>query len=398
MKAAHATIWLVLLVATNQQKQLIPGTLNDRLSAEGTTGIELQPSEDRHLPDLSGDDRVFKVRTPQFRPAGAPAGLIVALVESSGGAFLFVDTNVDGQLTASERIPYSLTQPREVSLTVTPAAAAGVSFPFRCRVLAEERNGKWQRFLWFTASFRAEGYAEIGGRRTLVSLPFNAMQGTVDVRRGPIGVDINGDGNIDFRGLSSPEVIFARNERVIFRVADRYISVEAADFAERTFFLREHSPEEYTYVEIRAGAPLPDFTFTDFDGRTRKLSDFKGKYLLLDVWGTWCGPCVADVPFLQAAYDRFRDRGFEILGLDFEHGASTETVRAFLKTKGVTWPNATSESVKDLIEKRFRITAFPTVILLDRDGLVVETSSSALRGKALMGTLERILDRREPVR
>jgi hypothetical protein len=59
-------------------------------------------------------------------------------------------------------------------------------------------------------------------------------------------------------------------------------SIESADFATHALLLREHEAEEYVYIEVRPGEPLPDFTFTDFEGRTRKLSDFRGKFLLLD--------------------------------------------------------------------------------------------------------------------
>ena len=46
--------------------------------------------------------------------------------------------------------------------------------------------------------------------------------------------------------------------------------------------------------------------------------------MLLDFWGTWCGPCIAEIPTLKAAYARFRDRGFEIVGIDYEHGEITQ--------------------------------------------------------------------------
>jgi hypothetical protein len=97
---------------------------------------------------------------------------------------------------------------------------------------------------------------------------------------------------------------------------------------------------------------------------------------------------------MKAAYDRFRERGFEILGIDYEYKATTETVRALLNEKKVDWPNATPESVKDLVEKRFRIMGFPTLILLDRDGVVIEHRPPELSGKRLMSTLERLLTTR----
>lgn len=376
------------------------GTLNERLVAEGGMAtIELKPSQDRDLPGVAAGDRVFRVATPQFRPLNAREGLPVAFVETTSGGWLFVDADVDGRLTQAERRPYvpedEYGGAPEVPVEIRLPAPGAPLLPFRCRVVSEEWEGQRRYHLHFTASFRAEGYVNLDGRRTLVSLPFDSSRGTVDIRRGKIGIDRDGDGTIDLRGISGPEFRFAKGERVILRVAEgRYVSVESANFAAKSFALRAHSVKEYTVIDVRVGAPLPDFAFEDFDGRRRKLSDFRGKYVLLDFWGTWCAPCVADLPVLKTAYDRFRDRGFEILGIDYEYTATADAVRKLLDEKGVRWPNATPESVKDLVEKQFRIWGFPTFILLDPAGTVIETRASALGGNALIPTLERILPAR----
>jgi thiol-disulfide isomerase/thioredoxin len=188
-------------------------------------------------------------------------------------------------------------------------------------------------------------------------------------------------------------MMFAKGSRVILPVGDRYFSVESADFAVRSFVLREHPPSAYTVIDVRPGVQVPDFGFTDFNGASRKFSEFRGRYVLLDFWGSWCAPCLADMPVLKTAYERFKDRGFEILGIDHEPETSTDTIRSFLKEKGITWPNATPESARDLVENRFRIWGFPTLILLDRDGRIVETRNHELSGSALISTLERVFQR-----
>lgn len=378
----------------NPVPTFITGKLNENLTSEGMAQIELRLSTSRDLPGIDEDDRVFKANTPQFRPPGAPDGLAVAFVETKTRTLLFVDVDRDGRFTERERFEYgTATQPvppREMTIDLPPVHPGDPTIPFRCRVV-----GVVQHFLQFTAGFRAEGYADIGGRRTLVSLPFNVGSGTVGIRRGMIGVDVNGDGRIDFAGLSGPEAMFANGDRVMFHVGDRYVSFESADFSARSFVLREHAAAEYVFIEVRAGEPLPDFAFTDFNGRSRKLSEFKGKYVLLDFWGTWCGPCVAEIPTLKAAYGRFRDRGFEILGIDYEHGEITPAVRdnvqSFLKTHDVPWTNATPDSVKELVENRLRILGFPTHLLLDRDGRVVSLPTTGSGSSDLLDALERTI-------
>lgn len=146
-------------------------------------------------------------------------------------------------------------------------------------------------------------------------------------------------------------------------------------------------------IDTRPGAEVPDFRFVDFNGHSRALTDFRGKYLLLDFWGSWCPPCRAEIPHAKDAYSRFRSRGFEILGMDYEREATVDDVRSYLTANGVGWTFARPDSVRDLIVERFRVNSFPTVILLDPDGRVVDLPRGSLRGRALAATLDRILPR-----
>jgi len=145
-------------------------------------------------------------------------------------------------------------------------------------------------------------------------------------------------------------------------------------------------------IDTSIGKQLPNFAFTDFNGRPRKLSDFSGKYLLLDFWGSWCGPCLGEFPTLKRIREQFKDRGFEILGLDYEkYDSPAASVGALLASLGIEWPNALPNSVKDLIKKRFKVATFPTTILVDRKGIVVDTDANGLRVDALPAFLEKAL-------
>ena len=70
-----------------------------------------------------------------------------------------------------------------------------------------------------------------------------------------------------------------------------------------------------------------DFDFVDFFGTRRRLSDYRGRYVLLDFWGVWCPNCRAEVPYLKDAYARFKSRGLEIIGMDYEKSATVSEVR-----------------------------------------------------------------------
>ena len=355
----------------------IVGTFADALiSGDGIAVFELRPSSDRDLPRVVPGDRVFKANLPQFRPPGAPNGLLIAYVEGERGATLFIDTNLDGRLEESEGRPYTAgadrTDAREIRVDLVTGVRGAPALPFRCRVVASPRP-----WIHFTAAFRAEGVAEIGGQRTVVRLPYNPSRNTVDIRRGMIEI-----GDVS---------TFLDNEQPVLRVNDRYVSFESADFAARTFVLKEHPPEAYRLIDYAPGSRLPDFSFTDLNGVSRKLSDFKGRYVLLDFWGTWCAPCVRDFPVLKALRDRFRDRGFEILGMDFEHSRPAGAVKMFLEGRGVDWPIAAPESVKDLIQHRFRIHGYPTLVLVDPEGVVVAVHGDA---DTMASVVEKAIEKR----
>ena len=131
---------------------------------------------------------------------------------------------------------------------------------------------------------------------------------------------------------------------------------------------------------LTVGASVPDFAFTDFNGKSRKFSEFRGKYVLLDFWATWCSPCLADMPRLRQLYDKYQARGFDILGLDSETlGQDTdetdqqtqEQAKKVAAAKGAVWTHATAATAVPVANKVFKVQILPTKILIDREGKVV---------------------------
>ena len=123
-----------------------------------------------------------------------------------------------------------------------------------------------------------------------------------------------------------------------------------------------------------AAAPLFDFDFDvkTTDGKTLKLKDLKGKVVIVDVWGTWCPPCRAEIPHFVKLYDTFKEKGLEIVGLAWERDQdeAANLVKAFAEKTGIKYPLSILEQESELLKKIPEFGAFPTTLFIDREGKV----------------------------
>ncbi|MBL8891438.1 MAG: redoxin domain-containing protein [Planctomycetaceae bacterium] len=114
------------------------------------------------------------------------------------------------------------------------------------------------------------------------------------------------------------------------------------------------------------------------------LADYKDKVVLVDFWGTWCGPCVASLPELSKLHEKYEAKGFEILGVAADN---SETLKAFLEKNPLAWKNVVDGETE--IATQYGIEAFPTTLLIDKHGKHVATN---LHGEALEKAIELLLD------
>jgi thiol-disulfide isomerase/thioredoxin len=138
-------------------------------------------------------------------------------------------------------------------------------------------------------------------------------------------------------------------------------------------------------TEVGAVAPL--FTQNDPEGNPISLESFRGNYLLIDFWASWCGPCRKENPNVVAAYNKYNDMGFDILGVSLDDNG--EKWIAAIDKDGLTW-----SQVGDLkgwaneVGQLYGVNSIPHSILLDKDGVIIAKN---LRGKELHEKLEEVL-------
>jgi peroxiredoxin len=117
------------------------------------------------------------------------------------------------------------------------------------------------------------------------------------------------------------------------------------------------------------GGRAPNFTVPDLDGQMVSLADFKGQLVLLNIWASWCAPCVQEMPSMEKLYQELKDEKFVILAVSIDESGA-EVVRPFMKKHGLSF-NALIDSAGTL-KNLYRITGVPESFVIDRQGNIIQ--------------------------
>lgn len=123
------------------------------------------------------------------------------------------------------------------------------------------------------------------------------------------------------------------------------------------------------------------------DGEIIRLSDFKGKVVLVDFWATWCGPCKALEPRERALKQMYKDRPFEILGVALD---SKDRLKSYLEKNPLPWPNIVDGSQS--LSKQFDVAAVPTFMLIDAQGNLIKTWTGGQNFDQIERAIEKALN------
>jgi len=133
----------------------------------------------------------------------------------------------------------------------------------------------------------------------------------------------------------------------------------------------------------------PDFELKDVNGKTIRLSDYRGQVVLLNFWATWCGPCKIEIPWFVEFQRTFKDRGFTVIGVSVDEDG-WEAVRPFLAARQVNYPVVIA--TPEVETKYGGVEALPMSFLIDRDGRIASTHVGLVTKKTYEEEIRQLLD------
>jgi cytochrome c biogenesis protein CcmG/thiol:disulfide interchange protein DsbE len=150
---------------------------------------------------------------------------------------------------------------------------------------------------------------------------------------------------------------------------------------------RRHASGPALTPSASIGKPAPDFTLEDLEGKQVRLSDFRGKAVLLDFWETTCGPCKVEIPWLVELQNQYRAQGLEIVGVALDDSGRAN-IQKFAKEMGM---NYTILQGRDGVGDEYGVIGWPTTYFIDRSGKIVEADEGLVSRGEIESNIKKAL-------
>ncbi len=138
---------------------------------------------------------------------------------------------------------------------------------------------------------------------------------------------------------------------------------------------------------VSVGELAPDFTLVDLEGNQVSLSDFRGETVFINFWATWCPPCRAEMPEIEAIYQEYTDKDVVVIGVDLWE--SDDVVRQYIQEGGYSWTFVTDTTGEVTVS--YKITGIPTSFFIDREGIIRAVSLGAMTKRAMETNLAKAM-------
>jgi thiol-disulfide isomerase/thioredoxin len=410
-----------------------PITLNLGLTPDALDMAHLEKNEMGFTPasvELVEEKPAFVTKEPvysgkpkygAFQIGNGPRSITYFAIDEVKGTTgkIYIDLNQNGDLTDDGPGAWGKATEYDGILNYMSTVALHASWGSPVK---ETESGSYSLMIYKRQGDMRVGYVKVsarsgiltlGGKSYPVLLTENTSDGifTVPVKgdrtRRPVDLLIDLDGDGTFKGtrqIKDGKTYFLPEQFPLaepFRLNDQWwIGRPSLSGAELTLVptvapgaqVAEAQEPQEEKVLLAAGVPAPDFTAQTPDGKGIRLSDFKGKIVILDFWATWCGPCQASMPGLEKIYKRIGNQGVVVLSVNvfddkdpfdawiLKHGGKDYTFT-------FAYDPAGHDTKKSIADSKYGVSGIPTLYVIGRDGKVAAALVGSGNEEKLIGIL-----------
>jgi thiol-disulfide isomerase/thioredoxin len=346
----------------------------------------------------------------ELGPAEAPTTFYVIVDEPEGKpSRLFVDANANGDFTddpAPEWKGDPDKGPDGIDLT-QHSGGADLQVPYGAEKLKahlviirfdkhDARRVSLTNFLFYFRDYARAGDVSLGGKTYHAMLLDENATGDFRPPKGEsdglvtLLLDLNNNGIFEHHGESFDAAKPFNIGGTTYEIADLTASGGSFQFVKSSQTVEETKPRP----NLIPGATALPFETKTADGDTIHFPDkYKGKLVLMDFWATWCLPCRREMPHLVSAYQKYHDKGIEMLGINLDQPHSADKLAQFTRENKMPWPEVYEGKP---IAQQYYIETIPDSFLVDGDTGKILAEGEVLQGDALLDTIQKALAKRQP--
>ena len=142
------------------------------------------------------------------------------------------------------------------------------------------------------------------------------------------------------------------------------------------FYNTNYEREHQKVVAFKKGAVSPKFSYPDTNGKIISLDDLKGKYVFIDIWATWCGPCIREIPYLKEIHEAYENKGIDFVSLSIDDQEDKEKWLKMIKDQNLPGTQLLADNgYNSEFLKAYNVSAIPRFILIDKEGNILDADA-----------------------